>query len=132
MYEISFTLKGEDTTSIRKVFSARGVDFSGEVELRKIRLAYPIKKNEYGFFGSFEFEAAAEDLDKIFSDLKLEADVLRYMVTRVEENKTEKRESKKMPESVGEPAKKAEDSKRYSEPALTNEELEKKIEEILK
>jgi ribosomal protein S6 len=130
MYEISFILKEENMAPVRKVFSGRGVDVSGEGELRKVRMAYPIKKNEYGFFGSFEFETASENLDKIFGDLKLEEGVLRYMVIRAEEMKAKRKETKKTPE-VASLAGRVDEPKHRPESVLTNEELEKKIEEIL-
>jgi small subunit ribosomal protein S6 len=129
MYEISFVLKEEDASPVKKIFSGHGAEIGSEEELRKIQLAYPMKKKEYGFFGSFRFEAGAEELKKIFSDLKLADGVLRYMVVRREEKKEESRERSR----VSQPAvyKKTEELKRHPEPALTNEELEKKIEEIL-
>lgn len=45
-------------------------------------LAYPIKKNTKGYFAHFEFEtdpAVAKDLDK---NLKVEEDIIRYLLVR--------------------------------------------------
>lgn len=46
-------------------------------------LAYPIKKNAKGYYVHFEFEtdpAVAKDLDK---NLKVEEDIIRYLLVRV-------------------------------------------------
>lgn len=46
-------------------------------------LAYPIKRNQKGFYAHFEIEADpknAKGLDKI---LKVEEDILRYLLVRV-------------------------------------------------
>jgi len=131
MYEISFILREENIAPVRSVFSKRGVEFPDGVELRKVRLAYPINKNEYGFFGDFEFTTSPEELEKVFADLKLEEGIFRYMVTKTSEKKSRNKEPRKTAESTVNPSKKSEDSKSRPEPVLTNEELEKKIEEIL-
>lgn len=46
-------------------------------------LAYPIKKNAKGYFAHFEFETEPQvvvDLDK---SLKVEEDIIRYLLVRV-------------------------------------------------
>ncbi|MFH0712233.1 MAG: 30S ribosomal protein S6 [Candidatus Jorgensenbacteria bacterium] len=131
MYEITFILKEEDASPIGKIFSSHGVEVQPAAEIRKIRLAYPIMKSEYGFLGSFRFEAKPEDLEKISKELKLEKNLFRYMVAKFEEKKAGTRDAGRVPQAVA-VYKKQEESKRRTDPVLTNEELEKKIEEILK
>ncbi len=131
MYEISFILKEEDASPVGKIFSGHGVEVQAGGEIRKIRLAYPIKKSEYGFLGSFRFEAGPEILEKIFKDLKLEKSLFRYMVAKFEDRKIGAREDGRISQPVA-VYKKLDELKRYPDPVLTNEELEKKIEEILK
>lgn len=129
MYEITFVLKEEDASSVKKIFSGQGIEVQAESEIRKIRLAYPIKKNEYGFLGSFRFEAGSENLEKISAALKLEKELLRWMVSRFEEKRAGTRDDRTFqPPAV---YRKQEEAKRRPEAVLTNEELEKKIEEIL-
>ncbi len=130
MYEISFILKEEDASSVRKIFSDHGGAIQAENEIRKIRLAYPIRKNEYGFLSSFRFEADPENLEKIQEALKLEKNLLRWMVARFKERKAGAREAGGVPQPAA-IYRKQEETKRRPEPVLTNEELEKKIEEIL-
>ncbi len=132
MYEISFILKEEDASSIKKVFSSYEVEVPALQELRKIRLAYPIKKSEYGFLGYFTFETSPENLEKIFKDLKLKEDLFRYMVTKPGEKETEVKEGRRVTQAAAPYSKKTDEPKRHPDPVLTNEELEKKIEEILK
>ncbi len=56
----------------------------GKEDLWGVRdLAYPIKKQNKGYYVHFEFETdpkVAKDLDKV---LKVEDDVLRYLLVRV-------------------------------------------------
>lgn len=130
MYEISFILKTEDASLLQRVFSRHGAETQEGAPLKKIRLAYPIKKSEYGFLGSFKFEVKPESLEKISSDLKLEEDLLRYMVTKPAERVTSVRSEGKTPPAVS-VGRKTDEPKRHADQGLTNEELEKKIEEIL-
>ncbi|MBI4034153.1 MAG: 30S ribosomal protein S6 [Candidatus Brennerbacteria bacterium] len=130
MYEASFILKEEDTSSVKAIFFRHGAEISGDENPGKIRLAYPVKNTEYGYFSSFRFSAPSENLKKIFDDLKLEEGVFRYLITKAIASKTEAREEGKTPGAAA-VYKKQEEPKHHPEPVLTNEELEKKIEEIL-
>lgn len=46
-------------------------------------LAYNIKKQTRGFFANFEIEADPKDVRDLDKQLKLEEDVLRYLLVRV-------------------------------------------------
>lgn len=130
MYEISFVFKTEDASALEGILARHGTGVHAGGEVKKVRLAYPLKKNEYGFWGSFRFEAEPGNLEKIFKDLKLEGNLIRYLVTRLEEKKVEARSERKNSQVVPMVGK-SDEPRRHQEPALTNEELEKKIEEIL-
>lgn len=45
-------------------------------------LAYPIKKNTSGFYAHFEIQADPKDTKGLDKSLKVEEDVLRYLLIR--------------------------------------------------
>lgn len=47
-------------------------------------LAYPIKKQNKAYYAHFEFEADPKSISSLDKSLKLEEDVLRYLLVRVE------------------------------------------------
>ncbi len=59
------------------------ISFSKEPE--KIRLSYPIKHNNNAFFGYIQFtlENAEEALKELNDELKLNNDILRYLIVKV-------------------------------------------------
>lgn len=46
-------------------------------------LAYPIKKQQKAFYAHFEFEANPGDISSLDKSLKLEEDIIRYLLVRV-------------------------------------------------
>lgn len=133
MYEISFIINNEDSSAVKKTLSKRGAEVMSESEINKIRLSFPIKKQSYGFLGSMSFQAEPELLVLISADLKLEENVLRFMISKAKEGRATKETrvaDAKTRETRKETSK--DETKKVTEPVLTNEELEKKIEEILK
>lgn len=130
-YELGFLVKTEeDAALIKKILAKNKAEISEEGPVVKVNLAYPIKKASQAFFGYFRWSAAAEILADIEKELKLASQVLRYLLI-------------KSPRVLA-PAKRVSFGsrsfvrKRETEPArktpeagLSNEALEKKIEEIL-
>ena len=47
-------------------------------EPRRSHLSYPIRKKQYSYFGTLEFTAPAEAIEKINTQMKLQNDVLRF------------------------------------------------------
>jgi ribosomal protein S6 len=124
-YEISFLLlKDGFDGEIEKAVMAEG----GEVFYKKpavsLRLAYPINKQPSAYFGFMYFRASPSAAEKIQRQLKLNPDILRFLIITPpmpvkEEKKKYAPSAPKIPPAV-------------AEPALSNEALEKKLEEILK
>lgn len=104
------------------------VSFSKAPE--KIRLSYPIKHNDFGFFGYIQFTipSAEESLKELNDELKLNNDVLRYLIIKV-------LSAGQRREAVLKQVKARERTeKRVKEKAATPEqakEMEKKLEDIL-
>ena len=102
--------------------------------LRKISLAYPIKKETVGFFGVSYVMLEPSAIHEIEQEAKLDQEVLRMLVVaepirmRQQEAVTRDQEEGYVPSrSTGGTSTPATQSQK----AVTNEELEKKLEEIL-
>lgn len=129
-HEVAFILKNEDIAPIERAAQAAGLSIDkNDKPLTKVKLAYPIKKNQYAFLGDFVFSGEPEKLDKFTAELKLAGDVLRYLITRFSQSAAPAR-PQRIPalrsRFLGRP------KKPRAGPVLTNEAIEKKIEEILK
>ncbi|HUZ92744.1 MAG TPA: 30S ribosomal protein S6 [Candidatus Paceibacterota bacterium] len=138
-YEIAFLVKEEEAAKdFARLFSQHGVLVRKEGQLKKIQLAYPVEHATQAYFGFFEVEAAPQDVKQLEKDLRTEARVLRTMIMKIET------ESVRAAEAAGvRPRRPMSSAPRRApavsdaapapmrKPALSNEALEKKIEEIL-
>ncbi len=133
-YEIGFVIKTEDASVISQSLKNRGFAVLVENPIEKIQLAYPIKKENYAYFCYFHFEGDPAAIKNLKADLKLNPEVLRYLIiTPPFIKKPAWRQSP--PDRISEEPKFIPSAvKQYLpvESILTNEALEKKIEEILK
>ena len=138
-YEITFVMEEENNFEVRKIIERHEGVIRNEKAPQKFRLAYPIKKQNFGFAGILKFETLPEKIKNIMSDLKLTKSILRYIIekidTRVPEPKKVKVEeaspvvARVSSERAGGGVSTRSDVKKSS--VLTNEDIEKKIEEIL-
>lgn len=128
-YEISFLVRQEEQSQeVAKALNRHGAQISHEGQVTKMRLAYPIKKETNACFGYYWFFAAPEAVVQIDNDLRLSKEVLRFMVVAspVKKSASERRDVRETPKSAPQaPAPVAQERE------LTNEDLEKKLEEIL-
>ncbi len=140
-YELGFLSREEENQTIKNLLLEKGGEVLKEGPLSKVELAYPIKKNKYAFFGYFYFTLAAEKVNEVKESLRWLPSVLRFILLKLPKivvkkifQETQQKEDLKIVSSKKDL--KAEPKKEYlSEPAknlLTNEDLEKKLKEILK
>lgn len=130
-HEVTFLLKNEDISPIRRAAQAAGLVIKNEDQpLAKVKLAYPIKKNNYAFLGNLSFNGEQEKLELFSRELKLESDVIRYMITRVD--KALPASAKSLRNATSRHRFVSRPKKAVTESILTNEAIEKKIEEIMK
>jgi small subunit ribosomal protein S6 len=89
-YELTLVLPGESSSARQKAVSGK-LDklvetFKGKVkktdEWGKIELAYPIGKNPDGIFYYFELELDAKSAKDLNDKLRLEDDIIRYLLIR--------------------------------------------------
>lgn len=126
-YEISFLLTEEAALAdIGKALKNAGAETSIAATASMIRLAYPLKKHENAYFGFIHFSAMPDAVAKIKADLAHNAKVLRSLILTP---------PVKVPPRAERPGKPKQDTAEVEakpEGAMSNEALEKKLEEILK
>lgn len=135
-YELAFLLKNKEEGVVDVLLN----QYSGEIFYRgpvaELRLAYPIQKQKQAYFGYVHFRISSEAIKTLVDSLQLHPAVLRVLVitppfTKKKEEKPYRtiRKSKVM----SSPANSGEMSPRpVTGGLLTNEALEKQLEEILK
>jgi len=136
-YEMSFVLASEDgATDVLSALTAIGAEVVTKSSLNSIKLAYPIKKHESAYFGFCIFKADPSSIKQLKDALALNANVLRSLLI-TPPVKISAREDRRLGE--GRERRPAVVSKlevveaKPAEPQiLSNEGLEKKLEEILK
>ena len=135
-YEIGFLAKEEGFKD--KLVKLVG-DFGGEIidngGLSRIKLAYPIKKETSAFFGYFYFSCQSEIIKKISENLKLNSEILRHIIISTPVIQQAIQSAPKRPRRVFSseiPTMAAASRKPKPQSVLSNEALEKKLEEILK
>lgn len=142
-YELAFLLKSDqDYKEISKSINDAEVKISAEGQMTKIKLAYPIKKESFAYFGYLYLTSNTQNIKKLSEALRSNLKILRFLIfikplvkpaeagkaSRVRLSR-EPSEYIKMPEIAFRPAAPTTPSRSQN---LSNEALEKKLEEILK
>ncbi len=134
-YELTFWLKDEDATAIKSVLQKHGAEVLAERDLTKFRLSYPIKKESNAFMGSIVFLLEPALVPALTSDLNL-APSLRFVITLAVERRAVSDQSAPGM-MVGDASRerggffrRLRTETKTPPDVLTNEALEKKIEEI--
>jgi len=112
-------------------------------EPQRTHLSYPIRKKQYGYLGVFDFTAPAKFIEKIKAQMKLQDDVLRFLLIKrgygegdlriLGEHKAERIRTKFQEPAV--PKRKTQvpiKPKREVGEEIKTEEIEKEIEEVIK
>ncbi|MDI6717775.1 MAG: 30S ribosomal protein S6 [Patescibacteria group bacterium] len=134
-YEIGYLVKEEsDIEEIRKLLENYKAGIINEGRPRKIRLAYPIKKETVANFGYIRFFLDSNFVGDIDKKLKLSQNAIRFLILDLTGVKEEKPEVENKiekhiptPRIIEEPVRKTNKLE-----IIDNEQLEKKLEEILK
>lgn len=128
-YRLSFLTKDEDQSAVRSAFSAHGAEITHEEPPQKVRLAYPIQKQQFAFSGSLLFRAVPEALTEALSAVRREQSVLRAMAVRDFPSDEEKKMGVSTAVGRGRGTRRPVRERSFRS-QLSNEALEKKIEEI--
>ena len=128
-YELSSVTVSEDAASVKALLVKHNAQIVNDRPIMKIQLAYKIAKQGFGFLSTVEFFAEPSATSALQKDLEMEKDVIRAIIVKKKEPKAEKHEGEK---KEGEKAPSGPQKLRSMLGSiLTNEALEKKIEEIL-
>ena len=145
-YEIGFLIKSEsDREEIIKALKDSQFSIIGEGQTQRIKLAYPIKKETFAYFSYLHFSGQPADIQNLNNKLKTGAKILRFSIvpqpiakeSRFSESAApaQQRGFSERPKIQETPfqASVHQPPRETSAPeALSNEALEKKLEEILK
>lgn len=136
LYEISYLLTDDmpEEIAIEEFQKTKNtaVDLGGSVQKetlpKKRRLAYQIKKQTSAYFANFYFYLDPSKIKELENKLKLEKNILRHLLTEVDKNQT--KEETKIRRVITDKIKPV--SGKKPEEKTQIEELDKKLEEILK
>ena len=138
MYELTFILSPildeAGLTSAMKEVKDKIVELEGEIKKEKMsekkKLAYPVKKQIFGFYSTIEFSAEPEKIGDLRNFIKGNPSILRSIIITFEEKKREEApRQKKIKEELPSAFKSAEFKPEKEK--IKIEELNKKLEEIL-
>ena len=140
-YELAVLVKNEeDLTPVTTLVRQHNAEISTEPRAKRLALAYEIKKNKEAVFAYCNFHALPEDAKALEHDLNTKAEVIRFMIIAspapaqpttgempgAPAAGAPKRRTRTMRTGTG-----ATEGKPTTPKPLSNEALEKKIEEIL-
>ena len=133
-YEIALLLKGEDDLApVTEFVRQHNTEVVSEPRAKKLALAYKIKGNTEAVFVSFIVKMAPADAKQLEHDLQMRAGVIRSMVL-IATPQSERPVSSGAPFPMprrGRPSMESREPRPSAPQTLSNEALEKKIEEIL-
>jgi ribosomal protein S6 len=140
-YELALLLNGEDDLAgVLALVGTHNAEGISEPRAKRLQLAYEIKKHTEAVFVYFTFKMFGDDMKALEHELNTHASVLRFMViaspapaertaTSAMPPREERRPRSSAPYVA--PTTPAESPRPAASKPLSNEALEKKIEEIL-
>ncbi len=134
-YEISFMLSEEGVAlEIDGAIKAVGGEITTPSSVAMIRLAYPIKKQENAYFGFIHFKVMPEGIAKLKDALSLNTKILRFLIITppVKVVTRDAAMGPRAPRPKSDAVAPKPEAAPAETPILSNEGLEKKLEEILK
>ena len=89
-YEISFLTKEEGgREDVFQLIKKHDIGVAGDSQTIRIKLAYPVKKEQFGHFGCIYFSAKPEAIEGIRDSLKINPQILRFSIGRAPRFKDE-------------------------------------------
>ncbi len=128
-YELSSVTLSEDAASVKALLAKHNAQVLNERPVMKIQLAYKINKEGFGFMSTIDFLAETSAVVGLKQDLELDKDVIRAIVVK-KQKEPKRREGRSEKEEAKTPTG-PQKLRSMLGSMLTNEALEKKIEEIL-
>lgn len=132
-YELGYLLKTSDAHGeVIELLKKQQAQIVNQPTPAEIKLAYPVKKHQSAFFGYVHFSAPPEAIAKIKPELALNQNVLRFLIINYSPKDYEKTPRPSKYSSAKVAAGETTEVKPVGPEILSNEALEKKLEEILK
>lgn len=137
LYEVSFLAKSDSgAVAVSGYLTSAGAEIVSEDELKKVKLAYPIKGEESATFGSIKCRISKEGILSVEHEAGLNKEILRTMiVVSLPVSASEGRGIGRRTGAEEEAAEASTTTKRSkrekADEVLSNELLEEKLEEIL-
>lgn len=93
-YELAFHLRADLEESATKtkaqtiegLVSGLGGKIKASSEPKRQHLSYPINHQKYAYFGTVNFQSVTEQIDELNNKLKLDSDILRFLLIKTLEN----------------------------------------------
>lgn len=130
-YEVGFLVREETNDPVKNILQKSKAAVYEEGPLTKVALAYPIKKEKLAFFGYCRFSGSPDAAAAIQEALKFEPAVLRTIFIKLSSNASKTPKAMPAEDRRMLRRREVEPRKEGAENGLSNEDLEKKIEEIL-
>lgn len=144
-YELTFLVRAEEAApEVLSALKKHGAEVTNQGTLARQRLAYPIKKETQAVLGSLTFRLDPADIAALDHDLRFNSHILRFLLITPPVAKPQgivyERHLRPVRPAAPSPAGAPEGERRVREAApkrpepshgLSNEALEKKLEEIL-
>ena len=131
-YEIAFLVKEEPTIpDVLGMLKRNGAEISFEGAFKKIALSYEIAHELHAYFGYFHFSIPRDKIAALEKELRMSSDIMRFLIVTPPLRRGEKRATPTLKEAEASTVSREVPTKAGTLP-LSNEELEKKIDEILK
>lgn len=146
-YEVGFLIKSDsDKGGLIKILEDNQFSIINEGQISRIKLAYPIKKENFAYFGYLHFSGVPANIQNLSDKLRTESKILRFSIIPQSVEETEGKiseeiystrarhfsERQKVQGTPFQPPTPQLPKKPARTEALSNEALEKKLEEILK
>jgi ribosomal protein S6 len=130
-YQLDFHLLNEDLSPVSNLLKKHGAETDSVTPLKKVHLAYPLKKQQYAFFGTALISVKTEVLPALNRDLTLAEGLLRFSLVKPGKPQEERKPrapktDKPTPKSDALPTR----IRPFDDATLSNEALESKLKEI--
>ncbi len=135
-YEVSFLSESEDKVSdVRRLIGQYGIDVVQEFPEKKINLSYPINKVTQALFVALKVLSEPDKIKLLEKDLNSSKSVLRSLIITTPKTRVVRGDTAQKPVTparrTGVPTREPREPREPRVKPLSNEAIEKKIEEIL-
>lgn len=131
LYEVAFLVRTEaDVASVAALLTQHGAEVVSEGPVRQLQLAYPIAKLNEAYFGYVQARMTPAAAKQMEQDVRVMPAIARMMIVVADVPKQQKPREQRPVEGAEGHAARRPAGRTIPAPTLSNEELEKALEEI--